>query len=51
MKKQEYKSPTLTVVLLQSAQILSGSRYDNVKTPLNTLDNPEDEITESEKIW
>ena len=43
--------PEMEVVTLQHMQILCGSPYDNVQTPLDTYDDPEDVITTPGSIW
>ena len=51
--KKEYMKPTMRVVELQHhAQILAGSAYDSVSTPLGVYDDdPEDVITDQGSIW
>ena len=50
MKKQ-YMKPAMQVVELRQYQILCGSPYDNVQTPLDTYDDPEDVINDKGGIW
>ena len=50
MKKQ-YMKPTMRVVKIQQTQMLCGSPYDSVSTPLDTYDDPEDVITDKGSIW
>ena len=50
MKKQ-YMKPTMSVVKIQQTQILCGSPYDDIKSPVETYDDPEDVITDKGSIW
>lgn len=50
MKKQ-YMKPAMQVVELRQYQILCGSPYDKVSTPLDTYDEEEDIITDKGSIW
>ena len=50
--KKEYTKPTMTVVALKhQSHILAGSPYDNVTSPVQTYDDPEDAITDKNDIW
>ena len=50
--KKEYIQPTMRVVALKhQTHILAGSNYDNVSTPVDTYDKPEDEITTKGGVW
>lgn len=50
--KKEYMKPTMRVVELQHhAQILAGSAYDSVSTPLGVYDEGDDVITDQNGIW
>jgi len=50
MKKQ-YMKPTMRVVKIQQTQMLCGSPYDDIKSPLDTYDDTEDVITDKGSIW
>lgn len=50
MKKQ-YMKPTMRVVMIQQTQILCGSPYNNMSTPLDIYDEPDDVITDKGSIW
>ena len=50
MKKQ-YMKPAMRVVKIQQMQMLCGSPYDDIKSPLDTYDDPEDVITDKGSIW
>ena len=49
--KKEYMKPAMQVVELRQHQILCGSPYDSLSTPLDTYDDPEDIITDKGNIW
>ena len=53
MKKKDYEKPTMRVVKIQHQHhLLSGSPYDDIKSPLETYgDDPEDVITDKGSIW
>lgn len=51
MKKEAYMKPDMQVMEIRQRQILCGSPYDNVSTPLDTYDEPEDVITDKGSIW
>ena len=52
LPKQEYMKPTMRVVTLQQhMQMLCGSPYDNVRSPLDTYDDSDDIITDKGSIW
>jgi len=51
LPKQEYMKPTMRVVKIQQTQMLCGSPYDDIKSPLDTYDDPEDVITDKGSIW
>lgn len=50
MKKQ-YMKPTMRVVKIQQTQMLCGSPYDDIKSPLDTYGDPEDVINDKGSIW
>jgi len=50
MKKQ-YMKPAMQVVEIRQHQILCGSPYDSVSTPLDTYDDEDDIITDKGSIW
>ena len=43
--------PAMQVVELRQHQILCGSPYDNVQSPLDTYDDDEDAIDNPGSIW
>ena len=50
--KKEYTKPAMSVVELKHcSHILCGSGYDNVSTPVETYDKPEDAITTKSGVW
>ena len=49
--KKEYMKPAMQVVELRQHQILCGSPYDNVQSPLDTYDDDEDAIDNPGSIW
>lgn len=49
--KNEYMKPAMRVVKIQQTQMLCGSPYDDIKSPLDTYDAPEDVITDKGSIW
>ena len=51
--KKTYMKPTTKVVQIQNRQqlLLSGSPYNNQKSPVETYDNDEDVIYEKNSIW
>ena len=49
--KKEYIQPTMHVVKIQQQRMLCGSPYDNVTSPVQTYDDPEDAITDKNDIW
>ncbi|MBQ8486965.1 MAG: hypothetical protein IJ533_04890 [Prevotella sp.] len=52
MKKKDYEKPTMRVVKIQHQHhLLSGSPYDDIKSPVATYDEPEDVITDKGGIW
>ena len=51
LPKQEYMKPTMRVVEIRQHQMLCSSTYNNVQTPLDTYDDPEDVITDKGNIW
>ena len=51
MKKQ-YQMPTMKVVRIQHwQQLLSGSHYDNIQSPVETYNDDQDVINEKSSIW
>jgi len=50
MKKQ-YMKPAMQVVELRQYQILCGSPYDSVSTPLDIYDDDDNTITDKGDIW
>ena len=48
--KKEYMKPAMQVVELRQYQILCGSPYDSVSTPLDIYDD-EDAIDNPGSIW
>ena len=50
--KKEYMKPTMHVVQIHHRQqLLSGSPYDNIQSPVETYDNDEDVINQKSSIW
>jgi len=49
--KKEYMKPAMRVVKIQQTQMLCGSPYDDIKSPLDTYGDPEDVITDKGSIW
>jgi hypothetical protein len=49
--KKTYLKPTTKVVQIQHRQLLSGSPYNNQKSPVETYDDDEDVIYEKSSIW
>lgn len=50
--KKEYMKPTMRVVVLQQyTRLLAGSSYDDIKSPVDTYDDPEDVISDKGSIW
>ena len=49
--KKEYMKPTMRVVKIQQTQMLCGSPYDDIKSPVDTYDDPEDVISDKGSIW
>ena len=43
--------PEMEVVKIQQTQMLCGSPYDDIKSPVDTYDDPEDVITDKGSIW
>ena len=43
--------PTTTVVYIQHRQMLCGSPYDNIQSPVETYDDDQDVINEKGSIW
>ena len=41
----------MRVVKIQQTQMLCGSPYDDIKSPVDTYDDPEDVITDKGSIW
>lgn len=51
MKKQDYIQPTMRVVKLQQQRMLCGSPYNDVTSPVQTYDDPDDAITDKNSVW
>ena len=49
--KKEYMKPTMRVVKIQQTQMLCGSPYDDIKSPVDTYEDPEDVISDKGSIW
>ena len=49
--KRQYMKPEMEVVKIQQTQMLCGSPYDDIKSPVDTYDDPEDVITDKGSIW
>ena len=49
--KRQYMKPEMEVVKIQQTQMLCGSPYDDIKSPVDTYDDPEDVISDKGSIW
>lgn len=49
--KKEYMKPTIRVVEIRQHQILCGSPYNDIKSPLDIYEDPTDVITDKGSIW
>ena len=50
--KRTYMKPTTKVVPIQQRQqLLSGSPYDNIQSPVETYDDDNDVIDQKSSIW
>ena len=49
--KRTYQKPTTTVVYIHHTQLLSGSPYNNIQSPLETYDSDDDVINQKGYIW
>ena len=49
--KKTYLKPTTKVVQIHHRQMLCGSPYDNIQSPVETYDEGDDVIYEKNSIW
>jgi hypothetical protein len=51
MKRTYIKPTTKVVPIQQRQQLLSGSPYDNIQSPVETYDSEGDDINDIQGIW
>ena len=51
MKKTYLKPTTKVVQIHHRQQLLSGSHYDNIQSPVETYNDDQDVINEKGNIW
>ena len=49
--KRIYQKPTTKVVQIHHRQMLCGSPYDNIQSPVETYDSEGDDINDIQGIW
>ena len=49
--KKTYMKPTTKVVQIHHRQLLIGSPYDNIQSPVETYNDDQDVINEKGNIW
>ena len=49
--KKTYLKPTTKVVPIPQRQMLCGSPYDNIQSPVETYNDDQDVINEKGNIW
>ena len=49
--KKTYMKPTTKVVQIHHRQMLCGSPYDNIQSPVETYNDDQDVINEKGNIW